>query len=66
MGRKGKKETTVNNKKKGEREGEKRENHHCIADYYCKENERVQERINLYVKPKKREEKCLQLTTSRY
>ncbi len=50
----------MNSKKEREREG-KRENHHCIVDY-CRENERLQERINLYVKPKKkekREEKCL-------
>ncbi len=44
------------NSKKNERERERGENHHGIVDY-CRMNERLCERINLYVKPKKKEKR---------
>ena len=54
IGRKGKKTTIVTSEKDGNREGEReRENHHGIVEHQRgrERNERVQERINLYVKP---------------
>jgi len=64
IGRKGKKKTTVNSKKKRERE-RKRENHRCIIDY-CRENDRLHERINLHVKPKKKAKKKKNVCSSRH